>query len=108
MCFNSETHTVYSQSKLAKMMFAYELQDKVKAHNKQVKVFVCHPGASNTTLKRESASFLTRISWTFMVKIGLAQSAEKAHTPKSFVRRKKTLSSLPTMDQQDWWTSAAQ
>tara|TARA_B100001245_G_C22621582_1_gene306633 strand:- start:149 stop:574 length:426 start_codon:yes stop_codon:yes gene_type:complete len=82
MCFNSETHTVYNQSKLAKMMFAYELQDKVKAHNKQVKVFVCYPGASNTTLKRESASFLTRISWTFMVKIGLAQSAEQGAYPE--------------------------
>ena len=79
---NYNPNKVYSQSKLAQMMFAYELQDKVKAHNKQVKVFVCHPGASNTTLIRESASFLTRISWSFMVKIGLAQSAEKGAYPE--------------------------
>ena len=79
---NYNPNKVYSQSKLAQMMFAYELQDKVKAHNKHVKVFVCHPGASNTTLIRESASFLTRISWSFMVKIGLAQSAEKGAYPE--------------------------
>lgn len=79
---NYNPNKVYSQSKLAQMMFAYELQDNVKAHNKQVKVFVCHPGASNTTLIRESASFLTRISWSFMVKIGLAQSAEKGAYPE--------------------------
>ncbi|MEP1553101.1 MAG: oxidoreductase, partial [Paraglaciecola sp.] len=73
---------VYSQSKLAQMMFAYELQDKVKAAGKNVKVYVCHPGASNTSLIRESASFMTRISWAFMVKIGIAQSAEKGAYPE--------------------------
>ena len=31
---NYNPNKVYSQSKLAQMMFAYELQDKVKAHNK--------------------------------------------------------------------------
>ncbi len=79
---NYNPNKVYSQSKLAQMMFAYELQDKVKAHNKHVNVFVCHPGASNTNLIRESANFLTRISWSFMVKIGLAQSAEKGAYPE--------------------------
>ncbi|MDO6569224.1 SDR family oxidoreductase [Alteromonas sp. 1_MG-2023] len=79
---NYNANKVYSHSKLAQMMFAYELQDKIKAAGKSVKVYVCHPGASNTSLIRESASFLTRISWSFMVKIGLAQTAEKGAYPE--------------------------
>ena len=79
---NYHPNKVYSQSKLAQMMFAYELQDKVKAAGKNVKVYVCHPGASNTSLIRENASFMTRISWAFMVKIGIAQSAEKGAYPE--------------------------
>lgn len=79
---NYHPNKVYSQSKLAQMMFAYELQDKVKAAGKNVKVYVCHPGASNTSLIRESASFMTRISWAFMVKIGIAQTAEKGAYPE--------------------------
>ncbi|VEL97366.1 NAD(P)-dependent dehydrogenase (short-subunit alcohol dehydrogenase family) [Alteromonas sp. 76-1] len=79
---NYHPNKVYSQSKLAQMMFAYELQDKIKAAGKNVKVYVCHPGASNTSLIRESASLMTRISWAFMVKIGLAQTAEKGAYPE--------------------------
>ena len=79
---NYHPNKVYSQSKLAQMMFAYELQDRIKAAGKGVKVYVCHPGASNTSLIRDSASFMTRISWSFMVKIGLAQTAEKGAYPE--------------------------
>lgn len=79
---NYHPNKVYSQSKLAQMMFAYELQDKIKAANKNVKVYVCHPGASNTSLIRENASIATRVSWWFMVKIGLAQTAEKGSYPE--------------------------
>ncbi|MFY0641225.1 MAG: SDR family oxidoreductase [Bermanella sp.] len=79
---NYHPNNVYSQSKLAQTMFAYELQNRIKAASKNVKVYVCHPGASNTTLIRESANFITRITWAFMVKIGLAQSAEKGAYPE--------------------------
>lgn len=79
---NYHPNKVYSQSKLAQMMFAYELQDKIKAAGKHVKVYVCHPGASNTSLIRESASFATRFSWSLMVKLGVAQSAEKGAYPE--------------------------
>ena len=79
---NYHPNKVYSQSKLAQMMFAYELQDKIKATHKNVKVYVCHPGASNTSLIRESAGLVTRASWAFMVKIGLAQTAEKGAYPE--------------------------
>jgi NAD(P)-dependent dehydrogenase (short-subunit alcohol dehydrogenase family) len=79
---NYHPNKVYSQSKLAQMMFAYALQDKIKTAGKKVRVYVCHPGASNTSLIRESASLMTRISWAFMVKIGLAQTAEKGAYPE--------------------------
>lgn len=79
---NYHPNKVYSQSKLAQMMFAYELQNKIKAADKKVKIYVCHPGASNTSLIRDSASFATRFSWSFMVKLGLAQTAEKGAYPE--------------------------
>ncbi|CAH0529858.1 SDR family oxidoreductase [Vibrio hippocampi] len=79
---NYHPNKVYSQSKLAQMMFAYELQDKIQAANKRVQVYVCHPGASNTSLIRDSASLMTRLSWGLMVKIGLAQTAEKGAYPE--------------------------
>jgi NAD(P)-dependent dehydrogenase (short-subunit alcohol dehydrogenase family) len=79
---NYHPNKVYSQSKLAQMMFAYELQNKIKAANKSVKVFVCHPGASNTSLINEKANFATRFSWSLMVKMGVAQTAEKGAYPE--------------------------
>lgn len=79
---NYHSNKVYSQSKLAQMMFAYELQDKIKAANKNVKVYVCHPGASRTSLIRDTAGLATRLSWAVMVKIGLAQTAERGAYPE--------------------------
>ncbi|WOT06866.1 SDR family oxidoreductase [Shewanella youngdeokensis] len=79
---NYHANKVYSQSKLAQTMFAYQLQNKIKAAGKQVQVYVCHPGASNTSLIRESANLATRLSWSLMVKIGLAQTAEKGAYPE--------------------------
>ncbi|USD67442.1 SDR family oxidoreductase [Vibrio sp. SCSIO 43136] len=79
---NYHPNKVYSQSKLAQMMFAYELQDKIQAANKSVKVYVCHPGASNTSLIRDSANLATRVTWSLMVKVGLAQTAEQGAYPE--------------------------
>ena len=79
---NYHPNKVYSQSKLAQMMFAYQLQNKVQAAGKNAKVYVCHPGASNTSLIRESATKITRMSWAIIVKLGLAQSAEKGAYPE--------------------------
>jgi len=72
----------YSQSKLAQMMFAYELQNRVEAANKTVEVYVCHPGSSNTSLIDEKAGFMTRIAWSLMSKTPLVQSAEKGAYPE--------------------------
>jgi len=60
---NYSANAVYSQSKLAQMMFAYELQDRVKAANKSVKSYVCHPGASATSLISTSGGPFTRFAW---------------------------------------------
>lgn len=79
---NYHPNKVYSQSKLAQMMFAYELQDRIKAANKNVEVYVCHPGASTTSLIRDTASLATRITVSLMMKVGLFQSAEQGAYPE--------------------------
>ncbi len=72
----------YCQSKLAQMMFAYELQDRVKAAGKVVQVYVCHPGASATSLISTSGGLVTRALWFVMSKLPLVQSAEKGALPE--------------------------
>lgn len=73
---------VYSQSKLAQMMFAYELQDRLKAVGKTVGVYVCHPGSSSTSLISTSGGRLTRMVWWLMTKTPLVQSAEAGAYPE--------------------------
>ena len=72
----------YSQSKLAQMMFAYELQDRIKGAKKSVEVFVCHPGSSNTSLIGDKAGLMTRAIWSLMTLTPLVQSAEKGAYPE--------------------------
>ncbi len=72
----------YSQSKLAQMMFAYELQDKVKAVSGKVEVYVCHPGSSATSLISTSGGLVTRFVWWLMTKSPLVQTAEKGAYPE--------------------------
>jgi NAD(P)-dependent dehydrogenase (short-subunit alcohol dehydrogenase family) len=79
---NYSANPVYSQSKLAQMMFAYELQDRVRAAGKSVDVYVCHPGASATSLIRTSGGFLTRVAWWLMTKSPMVQTAEKGAYPE--------------------------
>jgi len=71
----------YAQSKLAQMMFAYELQRKIQASNKPVNVYVCHPGASRTNLLNDTASMFNKIIWSVLSPI-IAQSAEKGSWPE--------------------------
>jgi len=79
---NYSANAAYSQSKLAQMMFAYELQDRVKAANRNVKVYVCHPGSSATSLISTSGGLLTRIAWWLMTKSPMVQTAEKGAYPE--------------------------
>lgn len=71
----------YAQSKLAQMIFAYELQRRVKAANKTVDVQICHPGASKTNLLKDTASRFNKIVWAISSRI-IAQSAEKGAWPE--------------------------
>lgn len=71
----------YAQSKLAQMMFGYELQRRVQATGKNVKVQVCHPGASRTNLLQDTASTFNKIVWSLLSPI-VAQSAEKGSWPE--------------------------
>ncbi|WP_281992696.1 SDR family oxidoreductase [Sulfitobacter geojensis] len=73
----------YSQSKLAQMMFAYELQDRLAAAGrKDVEVFVCHPGSSATSLITTSGSRTMRFIWWLMTKTPMVQTAEQGSYPE--------------------------
>jgi len=71
----------YAQSKLAQMMFAYELQRRVQAAGKSVQVQVCHPGASRTNLLNDTASLPMKLLWNVLSRV-IAQSAEKGSWPE--------------------------
>ena len=71
----------YAQSKLAQMMFAYELQRRIRAAGRSVQVQVCHPGASRTNLLKDTASRFNKIVWAITSRI-VAQSAEKGSWPE--------------------------
>jgi len=79
---NYSANPAYSQSKLAQMMFAYELQDRVKAASKNVDVYVCHPGSSATSLISTSGNLMTRIVFKLMSLSPMVQSAEKGAYPE--------------------------
>ncbi|MBT8453832.1 MAG: SDR family oxidoreductase [Deltaproteobacteria bacterium] len=80
---NYHQNKTYSQSKLAQMMFAYELQDKLAAAGKtDVEVYVCHPGSSRTSLIATSGNLATRIMFGLMSLSPMVQSAEKGSWPE--------------------------
>lgn len=88
---NYSANAVYSQSKLAQMMFAYELQDRVKAAGKAVEVYVCHPGSSATSLISTSGGPFMRVVWWLMTKTPMVQSAEKGAYPEVMCATEKGL-----------------
>ena len=78
---NYNPNSAYSQSKLAQMMFAYELQDRIKSAKKSVEVYVCHPGSSATSLIDTSGGALTKFIFKLMMKTPLVQTAEQGSYP---------------------------
>jgi len=78
---NYNPNSAYSQSKLAQMMFAYELQDKIKKAKKTLEVYVCHPGSSATSLIETNAGALTKAIFGLMMKTPLVQTAERGSYP---------------------------
>ena len=79
---NYHQNKTYSQSKLAQMMFAYELQDRVAAAGSNVEVYVCHPGSSSTSLITTSGNLMTRTMFRLMAMSPMVQSAEKGAYPE--------------------------
>jgi len=79
---NYHPMNTYCHSKLAQMMFAYELQDRIKAVKKKVLVYVCHPGSSATSLINNSGGRMDRIIFRIMSLTPLVQSAEKGAYPE--------------------------
>ena len=71
----------YAQSKLAQMMFGYELQRRIQAADRNVQVHVCHPGASRTNLLNDTASPAMKLFWNVLSRF-IAQSAEKGSWPE--------------------------
>jgi NAD(P)-dependent dehydrogenase (short-subunit alcohol dehydrogenase family) len=80
----------YAQSKLAQMMFAYELQRRIRSAGKSVHVQVCHPGASRTNLLKDTASTFNKIVWSITSRI-IAQSAAKGSWPEVMCATEKGL-----------------
>ncbi|MEL7276054.1 MAG: SDR family oxidoreductase [Pseudomonadota bacterium] len=80
---NYHQNRTYSQSKLAQMMFAYELQDRLKAAGRtDVGVYVCHPGSSRTSLIATSGNLVTRIMFGLMSLSPMVQSAKRGSWPE--------------------------
>ncbi|MEM6378584.1 MAG: SDR family NAD(P)-dependent oxidoreductase, partial [Bacteroidota bacterium] len=94
MNFNNNYNpmSTYCHSKLAQMMFAYELQHRIQEANKSVEVFVCHPGASRTSLINEKASRRDRILFSIMSLLPIVQSAEKGAYPEVMCATEDNLS----------------
>ena len=78
---NYTAWNAYAQSKLAQMMFAYELQRRIQAAGSSAQVQVCHPGASRTNLLKDTASRFNKILWAISSRV-IAQSAEKGSWPE--------------------------
>lgn len=73
------------------MITAFELQHKIEAAGKNVQVYVCHPGASKTSLIKSDASLSTRIMWSILSKTPMVQSAEKGAYPELMCATEKEL-----------------
>lgn len=77
---NYNAMKTYCHSKLAQMVFAYELQKRVKEKGRNVQVYICHPGASRTNLAKKEAGLVTKV--LFKLLSPLAQSAEHGSWPE--------------------------
>jgi len=79
---NYHQNRTYCHSKLAQMMFAYELQDRVEAAGGRVEVYVCHPGSSRTSLIETSGNFVSKLAFRLMALSPMVQSAERGAYPE--------------------------
>ncbi|HEX9019083.1 MAG TPA: oxidoreductase [Anaerolineaceae bacterium] len=77
----------YNQSKLANVLFAYELQRRLAAHGAKTISVACHPGYASTNLQsagsRMTGSRLGLVFWSFANAI-MAQPAEMGALPSLY------------------------
>ena len=74
-------------------MFAFELQKRIDATGKSVKVYACHPGASRTNLLNDTASRFKKILWRVLSRF-IAQSTEKGAWPEVMCATHKNLPAI--------------
>ena len=91
---NYNPMVTYGHSKLAQMVAAYELQRRIKKAGKDVKLYVCHPGASRTELGQDEANLFTKIMFKVMAYSPWAQSAEKGSWPEVMCATEEDLEEL--------------
>jgi NAD(P)-dependent dehydrogenase (short-subunit alcohol dehydrogenase family) len=73
----------YGQSKLANLLFAFELDRRLRAAGSKVKSLAAHPGYAATNLQSASGPFLDRMIMVVTNAV-LAQSAEKGTLPQLY------------------------
>jgi NAD(P)-dependent dehydrogenase (short-subunit alcohol dehydrogenase family) len=81
--------SAYGQSKLANLMFAYELQRRLTAAGSAVKSIAAHPGYASTELQAHTESFQDKV-----MALGnrlLAQSADMGALPELYAATVPTL-----------------
>lgn len=79
---NYHPNRTYCHSKLAQMMFAYELQRRIAKAGRNLHVYVCHPGSSATSLITTSGGPVTKFLFKLMSKSPMVQSAELGSYPE--------------------------
>jgi NAD(P)-dependent dehydrogenase (short-subunit alcohol dehydrogenase family) len=84
-----ERWAAYGQSKLANLMFAYELQRRLSAAGSSVKAVAAHPGYAATELQSHTESVMDRL-----MKLSnsvVAQSAERGALPTLYAATNSTV-----------------
>ena len=70
----------YAQSKLANLMFAFELDRRLQAAGSKAICIACHPGYTDTNLQSTGPTGFLKVFWSTMNKLA-AQGLEAGATP---------------------------
>lgn len=70
----------YTQSKLANLMFAFELDRRLKAAGSNAICIACHPGYTDTNLQSTGPTGFLKVFWSTMNKLA-AQDLDAGATP---------------------------
>ena len=84
----------YTQSKLANVLFTYELDRRIKEKDVEVKSVACHPGYASTNLQYrgpEEEGSKTKYFFMKLANTVLAQSADKGALPMVYAATSKEI-----------------